>query len=299
MDLILRKLRQDTRTSQAYRSHQQTAPLRMYNCGTCGEDHPTDKCRVTNPLKWCEYCRKMMNCDSNECYYRPGYVRGGNNTQMQNENNLANQNNMGTRERARLVLGSQPTPPRTTAFRYVEDQGPSLELVPITLYYVEEPQQSQPYVDLQINDHNYEGFYHMVSLNAHTLMLMANGAFKKPKGYNNNMRSHPNPNYTAGSCFKCQGDHWMRDFPIEQEEKAQARATTQSWPRVSRYCVDCGVDHLSNNCLGKAAEKPLTPTSLGLIDVIPSPSSSKNESEPTPLLVVNHFQPQQAKKAMD
>ena len=43
-------------------------------------------------------------------------------------------------ERARPVLGSQPTPPGTIAFRYVEDQGPLLELVPVTPYYVKEPQ---------------------------------------------------------------------------------------------------------------------------------------------------------------
>ena len=57
-DLVLRKLRQEARTNQAYKSHQQ-AQLRMYTCGTCGGDHPTERCRVTNPLKWCEYCRKM------------------------------------------------------------------------------------------------------------------------------------------------------------------------------------------------------------------------------------------------
>ena len=42
------------------------------------------------------------------------------------------------------------------------------------------------------------------------------------------------------------------------------------------------------------AEKPFTPTTLGLIDVIPSPSSSENESELTPLMVVNRVQPKQA-----
>lgn len=47
------------------------------------------------------------------------------------------------------------------------------------------------------------------------------------------------------------------------------------------------------------AEKKFTPTSLGLVYVIPSPSSSKDESELTPLLVVNNAQPHQAKKIMD
>ena len=48
-----------------------------------------------------------------------------------------------TSERARPILGTQPTPPGTTVFRYVEDQGSSLELVPTTPYYVEEPQHMQ------------------------------------------------------------------------------------------------------------------------------------------------------------
>ena len=89
---------------------------------------------------------------------------------------------MGIGERARLVVGSQPTPRGIIAFKYVEEQGPSLELVSmVTPYYVEEPQQSQPYGDSP-NDHDYEGSDHMVSLKAHTLMLMANGAFRKPGG---------------------------------------------------------------------------------------------------------------------
>ena len=51
-NLILRGLRQDTRQNQPYRPYQQMAPLRMHNCGTCGGgDHPTDKCRITNPIE--------------------------------------------------------------------------------------------------------------------------------------------------------------------------------------------------------------------------------------------------------
>ena len=44
------------------------------------------------------------------------------------------------------------------------------------------------------------------------------------------------------------------------------------------------------------AEKPFTPTSLGMIGVIPSPPSSENESEPTPVFVVSQVQAQQAKE---
>lgn len=58
----------------------------MCNYGTCGGDHPTKKYRITSPLKWCEFCRKMTNHNSSECYFILGYMRGGNNTQMKNQN---------------------------------------------------------------------------------------------------------------------------------------------------------------------------------------------------------------------
>ena len=44
------------------------------------------------------------------------------------------------------------------------------------------------------------------------------------------------------------------------------------------------------------AEKPFNQTSLGIIDVIPSPASSKNESEPISLLAVNNIPQQKTKK---
>lgn len=105
-DLIVRKLRQDNRTSQAYRGYQQAAPLRQHTCDICHGDHPTKKCRVISPAKWCEYCRKMTNHESNECYYRPGYSRGQNNAQTSNQANQVDQMNMNSQERARPVLGT-------------------------------------------------------------------------------------------------------------------------------------------------------------------------------------------------
>ena len=98
-------------------------------------------------------------------------------------------------------------------------------MVPVTPYYVEEPSPSPSYMD-QPNDYGYDGSDHMVSVNAHTLMLMANGAFRQPGGYNNNQRTPQNQNRAtvAGPCFRCQQDHWIKDCPIDKEEKAQARA---------------------------------------------------------------------------
>ena len=247
-DIVLRKLRQDSRTNQAYKSHQQ-AQLRAYNCGTCGGDHPTERCRVTNPLKWCDYCRKMTNHESSECYYRPGFNRGGNNAPTQNPVQKGN-----TNERARPVLGTQPTPPGTTAFRYVEDQGSSLEIVPTTPYYVEEPQHASQSGDSSY-EQEFDGPDHMISMKAQTLMMMANGAFRKPGGYNNSGRQQSNSNFVRGPCFKCDGDHWVRDCPIDTDNQNQTKGGTNNWPRIIRYCADCGIEHVAKNCPVKMAEK--------------------------------------------
>lgn len=49
----------------------------------------------------------------------------------------------------------------------------------------------------------------------------------------------------------------------------------------------------------KMAEKPFNPTSLGIIEVIPSPASLENESKPISLLVVNNIPQQKSKRIGD
>ena len=82
-------------------------------------------------------------------------------------------------------------------------------------------------------------------------------------------------------------------------EKTQARGVNPSWPRVLRYCAECGIEHLAKSCPVKMAEKPFNPTSLGIIEVIPSPASLENESKPISLLAVNNIPVQKTKKTMD
>lgn len=72
---------------------------------------------------------------------------------------------MGTGERARPVLGTQPTSPGTTAFWYVEDQGSSLEIVPAAPYYVGKPQGTHHYGD-STHEQDNKGLDHMVSIKA-------------------------------------------------------------------------------------------------------------------------------------
>ena len=167
--------------------------------------------------------------------------------------------------------------------------------MPTTPYFVEEPQHMQQSGD-SLYEQEFEGPDHMINMKAQTLMLMANGAFKKPGGYNNSGRQQTNANFTPGPCFKCEGDHWVRDCPLDPDNKNQSRGVTTNWPRVIRYCADCGIEHLAKNCPSKMAEKPFNPTSLGIIEVIPSPVTSENESEPITLLAVNSSTQQTSKR---
>ena len=51
----------------------------------------------------------------------------------------------------------------------------------------------------------------------------------------------PQPSGALGPCFRCHGDHWVRDFPMDQLEKG---VTSEShWPRVPHYCEDFGIEH--------------------------------------------------------
>ena len=70
-----------------------------------------------------------------DCYYKQRYER------TQTENNQQNQNLQGGMgERARPVLGVQPSAPRSRPLRYVDthEGGTSLEMVPAAPYYYEE-----------------------------------------------------------------------------------------------------------------------------------------------------------------
>ena len=54
-----------------------------------------------------------------------------------------------------------------------------------------------------------------------------------------------------GACYRCAGDHFIRDCPIEASEKGNREPP---WPRVLRYCGGCGIDHLSRGCSNKPKE---------------------------------------------
>ena len=62
VDALWKRMKQEQRGSMIPRS---------YACGTCGGPHPIERCPATNPLNWCDTCRKMTIHEWINCYYRP------------------------------------------------------------------------------------------------------------------------------------------------------------------------------------------------------------------------------------
>ena len=116
--------------------------MKSYTCNTCDEPHPTERCHTTNPLKWCEICRRMTNHETRECYC---YPRGYNDARNKQPTTRANLNVM---ERARPMLGTQPPLPRTAKVRYVEREmeAPCYNIVLATPYIVDELPMGYEYV---------------------------------------------------------------------------------------------------------------------------------------------------------
>ena len=92
----------------------------------------------------------------------------------------------------------------------------------------------------------------IVKLIVQALYMLDNGGYRSQSGYPRQPIS-PRPNALVGPCYECNGTHLVKDFPIQKEKEVATAA----------YCPN----------------KPTkTKASLGLVEVIPSPSSSKIES---------------------
>ena len=133
-------------------------------------------------------------------------------------------------EQARPVLGAQPPALRSRPIRYVDAQEgrSSLEMVPSAPYYYEEDAPSLIQSYNAASEQGNETSGHMISMDAQTFMLMANGGYRPQNNYGKRGQGQ---GALARPCFLCQGDHWIRDCPHEQEEKETPKA--YSWPRVS------------------------------------------------------------------
>ena len=93
-------------------------------------------------------------------------------------------------------------------------------------------------------------------------MIMGAGRGKTPDAY---AKRVPLTSGVPGPCFRCHGDHWIRDCPYEIADKGGAREP--AWPRVPRHCIACGIDHLAKDCPSKPATSVLPPkTTLNLVE---------------------------------
>lgn len=197
-------------------------------------NHPTSQCtkqeqpaqRAPRTNKWCNFCQLWTNHETQECYYRIRFMReqAGNQQpaaapqQPQYVRRGGNQNYVAQGgERAQPVLGNQPPLPGAAPVRllradeyapdgtmvpveyYVENTESSLALAPTTQGYTEEP---LPTV---------EGHYQM---DHNTLWFIANGGARQvgpaPRPYRPAQPAAVPP----GPCYRCGGDHWIRDCPL-------------------------------------------------------------------------------------
>lgn len=172
------------------------------------------------------------------------------------------------------MLGAQPAPAETTSFHYVqevEDSGPSLELVPSGPYYEETPDSMQLAISQVTNLDS-----SIVQLPAQALYLLAIGGYRTQGGYAKRATS-PGIDTPVGSCYECNGPHFVGDCPVRKEKNLATNASGyQTWPCVLRYCGGFGNDHLAKDCPNKLVE---TKTSFGYVGMVPSPSTSETESD--------------------
>ena len=86
-------------------------------------------------------------------------------------------------------------------------------------------------------------------------------------------RRNPRQN---GACYRCVGDHFIRECPIEDNKKGNKEPP---WPRVLRYCGGCDIDHLSRAWPNKPKETGTQrKASLHYVEIVEEPE--KNETIP-------------------
>ena len=87
------------------------------------------------------------------------------------------------------------------------------------------------------------------------------------------MASKRPPNAPLGPCYKCGGDHLIKDCPYPRQPRPCNVSSVV--PALTRYCLDCGIKHVVPDC-------PLNPdkkakATLNIVETIPSTSEQENE----------------------
>ena len=181
--------------------------------------------------------------------------------------------------------------------RYIQSEERNTEtaLVPTVTYGKEADEICTEVVSTYVYAQEYsnvvpEGHYQM---DHNTLWFIANamGGQGRPMGPRP-YKSAPNPGAQAppGPCYRCHGDHWVRDCPVPAKD-----VNSDVIPLI-RYCVDCGIKHLVQDCPVQAEKKKKA--TLNYVEVIPSssqPSSSSEVEAIVPLKVITRAQAQAQK----
>ena len=83
-------------------------------------------------------------------------------------------------------------------------------------------------------------------------------------------------------CYGCGCDHWFRDFPIKKDQ-------APSILPIRRFCTNCKIKHLIQDCLPNLELKGKT--SLSMVEIIQSSCHSSLESNPiVPINVITRAQ---------
>ncbi|KAH7297202.1 hypothetical protein KP509_26G058600 [Ceratopteris richardii] len=81
------------------------------------------------------------------------------------------------------------------------------------------------------------------------------------------------PQAPRGSCFRCQGDHFIRDCP-HPPSPSQGQVIT-----IQAFCPECGKDHLPRDCPRNPSSAPkITP--INVVGLVADSSSSSSNVAP-------------------
>ena len=196
-------------------------------------------------------------------------------------------------EMARPILGAQPPAPGTMPVRYVDAnyQEPSRELVSAPPYYQESSFENYDHHEEFVDTHQHP-YYVTYPQETNSMMLVGPTQSRMPP-QSSQYGQQPYPQRRAiqaspgVKCFKCQGDHLMKDCPESVPQQ-------QKFPPVERHCVKCCVEHLPKDCPSKRRgainSNQGATTSLNYLETIPSPNTSETDTERMPLNVVTRAQ---------
>ena len=95
-----------------------------------------------------------------------------------------------------------------------------------------------------------------------------------------------------GPCYKCNGDHLMKDCPIAVVREHCPRTDIV---RVNAYCTKCGISHFIADCPNHPDKRGKTP--LNMEKPILSPVGSENETI-VPIKVITRAQTKQQKESL-